>query len=375
MKKTMIAIAAVAATSGAFAEVSLTGSAAYGYAATRSNTGTSAAGVDAGGFGVDTATLTFVAQEELGAGQTIRSSLNIDTLTRASTAGGDASLTYTNQAFGRIEMGLALEDDVFTDIAYGGANLIKFDSKLNQIKTSHDYISYAAKFGNVAVKVEHSESSQGAGLGTGTEGDSTVVKQPTNDFVLAYVTDTLKVVGGYRTYGNRNETASMLRFNGTGLSVSDAGFTKRDVVHLEAGYDMGVVKFGAGYDRVNASWGITQESTMLGFSVPYGQWLFGAAWESVKVAGVSTADLAAFQNGAVPAATVRNTFGVVDGAATGLTLGAQYALSKRTNVSLRYAKWTVSGYEQFERYPTQGSSALGYKSDETKTDLLLTHNF
>lgn len=375
MKKSLLALAALAACAGAYADVTITGSVAMGYKATRDSFG-----ADASGLGVDTSLLTFTAKEDLGGGQSIVATLGLDGANRAGVAGGDTKLTYTNNAFGRIELGTAKDGDVFSSIAYGGANLIEFDGKLNQIKTSSDYISYAAPIGPFIVLLKHAEAgnsitgtANGLGLGAGSQGATTTTTQGTNTVALVYKQSALSLVGAYRSYTNRNDSGNF----------SDANsLTKSDVIHLEGGYDFGPIKVGAGADHVNAAWGVTQDNFIAGFSVPAGAWTFGAAWESSKVSGVSSAALTAFAPiypapiGSLVAAGTKALLTQTEGTATGATFGAQYNFSKRTNVAFRYATWTRSGYEQLEAYKMTGSTAqLGYKPNETATDILLTHNF
>jgi hypothetical protein len=375
MKKTLVALAVLAATGASFAQVSITGTLSMGYKATRDSFGN-----DASGLGVDTTNpaLTFTAKEDLGGGQQVVASLGFATANRGGALGGDSKLTYTNNSFGQVELGSAKDNDVFSSIAYGGANLITFDGKLNQIETSSDYISYAAPIGPVIFVFKHAEAGNsitgaagGLGIGAGTQGDTSTTSQGTNTVALVYKQDALSLVGAYLSYTNRNDSGNFSDGN---------SLTKSDVVHLEGGYDFGFVKVGAGADHVNAAWGVTQDNLIAGFSVPAGAWTFGAAWESSKVDGVTSAPLTAFH--AIPgvATVVKGLLSKTEGTATGTTFGAQYNFSKRTNVAFRYATWTRSGFEQLEAYKLNGGNPtgvpqLGYKQNETQTDILLTHNF
>lgn len=382
MKKSLLALAALAACAGAYADVTITGTIASGYKATRNSFG-----ADASGLGVDTSSLTFAADEDLGGGQKVAASIGFDGVTRAGANGGDVTLTYTNNAFGRIQLGTVKDSDVFSAIAYGGANLITFDGKLNQIETSSDFFSYAAPIGPVILVFEHTEAGNsitgaaaGLGIGAGTQGSTATTTQGKNTLALVYKTDALSLVGAYRSYNNRNDSGNF----------SDANsLTKSDVVHIEGGYDFGAIKIGAGADHVNAAWGVTQDNFIAGFSIPAGAWTFGAAWESSKVDGVSSAALTAFAPiypapiGGLVAAGTKALLSKTEGTASGATFGAQYNFSKRTNLAIRYATWTRSGYEQLEAFKIAGGSAggaaavsqLGYKQNETATDILLTHNF
>lgn len=383
MKKSLLALAALAACAGAYADVTISGTIATGFKATRDSFG-----ADASGLGVDTSAITFAANEDLGNGQKVEASIGFDGVTRSAANGGDVTLTYTNNAFGRIQLGTVKDGDVFSAIAYGGANLITFDGKLNQIETSSDFFSYAAPIGPVIFVFKHTEAGNsitnaagigGLGLGTGTQGPTVNTTQGTNTVALVYKTNALSLVGAYRSYNNRNDSGNFSDVN---------SFTKSDVVHIEGGYDFGAIKIGAGADHVNAAWGVTQDNFIAGFSIPAGAWTFGAAWESSKVDGVSSAALTAFAPiypapiGSLVAAGTKKLLSQTEGTASGATFGAQYNFSKRTNVALRYATWTRSGYEQLEAYKLAAAAGnpaaaaqLGYKQNETSTDILLTHNF
>ncbi len=391
MKKTLIALAAIAATSASFAQVTITGQIRMGYeadhtvsAATYVPAGAPTFGYDntskpndTSGLGIETANLYFNAVEDLGGGQKIAATLGFDTIARGGVVGGDTVLTYTNNSFGQIELGSKKGADVFTGIAYANDNLITFDGKLNQIETSSDYISYAAPIGPVIFQFKHSEAGNsatnsskngGLGLGVGGQGDTSTTTQGTNDFVLAYLKGPLQVVGAYRQYISPDEVTGIFSTN---------GLTKKSVIHFEAGYDFGVAKAGFGYDHVDVSWGVTQNNAILGLNVPVGAWNFAAAFETSQVQGVHDASLSAFAN--PPAATpaiIKSFIQNADGTANGLTALAQYNFSKSTNLVVRYAAWTRSGYEQLEAFAKTGNvNEFGYKDTNTQTQILLNKSF
>ena len=73
MKKTLVALAVLAASGASFAQVSLSGEFAYGYSAT-----TDAAGLKKSGGGLDTAQLVFSAKEDLGGGTSVAVTMKTD---------------------------------------------------------------------------------------------------------------------------------------------------------------------------------------------------------------------------------------------------------------------------------------------------------
>jgi hypothetical protein len=387
MKKSLTALAVLVASGASFAEATITGQIQMGYQALHTvsggATGTPFSGpapylgiyngssrtVDTSGLGVDTANIYFTVSEDLGGGQTLVAKQGFDTVRRGSVAGGDTVMTYTNNSFGQIELGSVKDSDVFSGVAYGSDNLITFDGRLNQIETSSDYISYAAPIGPFLFKFIHSESSNGLGLGTGTQGAAPITTQGNNTFILAYLKGPLTTFGAYRSYNNQDEAGGV--FNGNGL-------TKKSVIHVEAGYDFGRAKVGLGVDHVDANWGFTQDSVMVGVSVPVGAWLFSGAFESVK-ANSSNLPIGAVGSG--PATLPVPSFwqavmAQTDGTANGISLAAQYNLSKRSNVAVKYSSWMRSGYAQFEAFGiTQNPNEFGYKDRSSDLRVELTTNF
>jgi len=406
MKKTLIALAVLAASSASFAQVTITGEVQMGYQALHTVSGGAMGAVpnfaappylgiyngssvqnDQGGLGIDTANLYFTVTEDLGGGQKVVAKEGFDTISRGGVVGGDTVLTYTNNSFGQIEIGSAKAGDVFTEIAYTDGNLITFDGRLNQIETSNDYISYAAPIGPLLFEFRHNENGNsvvaggpngGLGLGVGGQGPASITTQGDNTLVLAYLKSPLQVVGAYRAYMNQDNVGGV--FDGNGL-------TKKDAIHVEAGYDFGVVKVGLGLDHVDASWGFSQDSAMLGLSVPAGSWQFSGAFEMVTDhanplpigAVANPPGTLAVLNGIVPGsgtALAQASMQNADGTANGITLGATYNFSKSTNFAVKYSSWTRSGYEQFEAFGiTQNLNEFGYKSHATDTRVELTKNF
>lgn len=393
MKKTLTAIAVTAVSCVSFAQVTITGTLAMGYKQTTS-VGTSRAvhpafgvvinsatsGVDASGFGVDTSRIDIAATEDLGGGQKIEAKLSLQGADRSgandagSTAGtvtgGDSTLSYTNNSFGRIQMGSTMDDAIHSGIPSAGAPVIDMDGKLFEIRSSTDFISYAAPIGPVIFQYKLSEASKGIGLGKGFSGASGVtVGQRKSDFALVYMNGPLQLVGAYRSYDNRNSVT---------IATLES-LTKDNVLALQAGYDAGFAKFGFGYNSVVASVGPKVADMLLGVSVPVGAWTFGMTLGRETVSGVSDAATTAFP--AVPAsgltsAHIKSFMQLADGTANSMSVGARYDLSKRTNLTVKYATWTRSGYEQFEAFGrTNNLGEFGYTANASEAAVLLSHSF
>jgi predicted porin len=397
MKKTLIALAALAVSGVSFAEVTISGSLIMGYKATKS-TGTNAisipglglnaaavAGGEASGFGVDTSEIDITATENLGGGQSIEAKLALAGADRSGESGGvttgngavtgrDATLSYTNNAFGRIQMGTTMESAIHSDIPSAGAPVIDMDGKLFEIRTSSDFISYAAPIGPVIFQYKLSESSKGLGLGAGSSGTSGVtVGQRTSDFAVVYGKGPLQLVGVYRSYDNRNA-----------VSVATAeGLTKNEAIAIQAGYDFGVAKLGFGIVNTTATVGPKVSDMMLGVSIPVSAWTFGMTFGRSTVSGVADAAVSVFPGGAGADALFKSAMQRADGTADSVSVGVKYDLSKRTSLSLKHATWTRSGYEQFEAWGARakagasvaGLNEFGYSDRASETSLLLAHTF
>ncbi|MDP3653067.1 MAG: porin [Rhodoferax sp.] len=395
MKKTLIALAVLAASGASFAQVTITGTLAMGYGQTTS-VGTNAisipglglaavatSGADASGFGADTSEIGFAATEDLGGGQKIEATLALagadrsgesNSTTPGALTGRDATLTYTNNSFGRVQMGATRDSAIHSGIPSADAPVINMDGKLFQLRSDSDFISYAAPVGPVVFLYKLSEASKGLGLGKGTSGASGVtVGQRTSDFVVVYSKGPLDLVGAYRAYDNRNSTTI----------ATLEGLTKDNVFAVQVGYNFGVAKVGFGVNNTTASVGPKVTDMLLGVSVPMGALTLGMTLGRATTSGVSDAAATAFPGGAA-APLFKTAMQLADGTANSLSVGAKYDLSKRTNLTVKYATWTRSGYEQFEAWGAAvaaGGSAVanlnqfGYSANANETSILLSHSF
>jgi|GEM_PF-3693568 len=94
------------------------------------------------------------------------------------------------------------------------------------------------------------------------------------------------------------------------------------------------------------------------------------------VSGVADAATTAFPAAPLPQAFFKTIMQRADGTADSVSVGVRYDLSKRTNLSLKHATWTRSGYEQFEAFgKTNNLGEFGYTDRANETTLLLSHSF
>lgn len=403
MKKTLIAFAVLAASGAAMAQVTVTGKLAMGYKATKAG---DIASTESSGLGVDTSEVDFTVKEDLGSGQSIEAKLGLAGLDRSGESSGkygvtgtngpatgrDATLTYTNTSFGQIQLGTVERPDFFSaerSVVGVGAPVIDMDDKLHEYKKVADQIRYAVPIGPVTLFWTHTEdyTASGMGLGVGAAGQT---RQRSNILAALYKGGPLSLFGAYRNYDNRVEggctavSPSALAAAGANAGLLAVAacpairLTKDTVLNLQGAYDLGVAKIGLGYQDTSATNGMHQIENMIATSVPLGSLTLGAAWHLSKT--TDPANTKPFLNGAWQASKY-------EGNAYGYSVGASYALSKRTSLLARHAAWTTSGYVQYEHdginalaVLAKGQSAnnnagLTYNNTASESSLLLVHTF
>ncbi len=289
--------------------------------------------------------------------------------TNGAVTGRDASIKYTNTSFGQIAMSTARGGDYFNAVATVDAPIIEMDGKLHETRSSSDHVAYTVPIGPVYFNVDHGEPSGGKGLGAGTMGSANAGRdQENNTYSLYYSGGPLTLLGAYRTYNNRYKAVCSF------TSCEPFYATKDDLVNLQFAYDFGKAKLGLGYQQANGSSGVTVTDTMIALSIPVGSWTFGAAWSNSVLANAPDTTMLGG-----PGVALKGDARNYNGSASGMSVGASYALSKRTSVITRYARWNHSGYSQFEAdaagTSVVGSGGLNYTREANETSILLSHTF
>lgn len=326
MKKTLVALAALAAT-GAFAQVTLTGNVTMGYEANTTGGVNGVGATDASGLGTDTTAITFAASEDMGGGYKAAIKMTMDNINRSgNVAGQDASLSLTTPV-GQLTLATAKAADYLSGgLASVGSYYSGWDDKVFGSRTSRDTITFAVPFGNFTGAVTYQEAGTGLGLGAGTSGTAGVTGQSLTGVSISYAA------------GAANANLTWLSFN------SNAGALK-DQARLSGNYDLGVAKLGAGYVNTNVA-GTSRITDMeIAANVPMGAAYMGVSWVSRKY----------------------DDFGATSGTATGYSLEVGYNMSKRTAVIANYARWTQT--QAGLGGVTAGRDASG------KTQVLLSHSF
>jgi len=301
MKKTMIALAAVAAVGAASAQVSITGEAAWGFLST-----TDGAGASASGFGIDTALLTFQAKEDLGNG--VSAAVKLQATTSAGIGGSagidDQSLTLS---FPMAAVTLATyKPGDWVSGASGAANWYGLDGKVLGARSTRDAFAVALPLATgLTVTAAYLEPANSLGEGAGTSGTS---GQAIYNFAAKYATGPATLQGAFLQYTNVNKASDL---------------TTDTVTRLGAMVDLGIAKVGGGLQIAKGGAGSTNTQTSLAVSAPLG-------------ANISVNGQYAMQN--VDAASGSAVAGV-NGRRSGYMLGLQYNLSKRTYAIANSGNW------------------------------------
>jgi hypothetical protein len=347
MKKTLIAMAVLAASGASFAQVSITGAVALGYEA---HTSKDLSAKSVGGFGVDTSAITFSATEDIGGGMKAGAVLGFDGMNRKSVGGADTNV-FVQGDFGKVTLASGQGSDYLSGGISGVAG-IGLDGKTFSGLTAGDSIAYALPaFGPFTVTLNHEEvpkvTSSDCGLGIGSGGAGQGVCQETaattdrfgntvvattanatgyqrrNGIALAYSAGALKAATNYQSYDH-----------------NDAALTANTVsrVRASAAYDFGVVKVGGGVVAATLVKG-TQTDTLVGIKVPVGAMSFG-----LQAASRTKADTGS------------------DGTTASTGVSAAYALSPRTSLSYSWVKYDAA-------IPSATTQAATFQN------LLLAHSF
>ena len=299
MKKTLLALAVVAASGAAFAQsATLSGSYAFGYETTKIG------GVKTGGFGTDTAAIKLVATEDLGGGLKARAQVSLGGMQRdGAGTGEDASLSLMG-SFGSILLGTVESDDGLSR-ARVGAPGYGLDGKVHSPNSNIDVVGYTSPQLAPGLTVGVSYVDRGTTVGTGLNAGSTgaASAQPSLTGNVSYAAGAISA---------RVDVTSWTRKGAADVTSN----TLKQRFRVSGSYDLGVAKVGLGYaQRTNAN-STKVKDLVAGVSAGFGATTLGLVYESRDNNGAKT---------------------------TGFSTGASYALSKRTTVDAHYASWKKTG--------------------------------
>jgi predicted porin len=298
MKKTLIALAVLAASGATFAQATITGSYAFGYAQTSGG-----GNAQKSGIGTDTAAVQFAASEDLGGGLKASAKVSFGGASRGTAVTGeDAALNLTG-GFGSLTMGTVESGNGLLAIGSSGAAGYGLDGKVISGSSNIDVISYGLPLGGgftLGASYVDRGATGATGLNEGSTGTSSA--QPSYTLGVTYAAGPLAAKLDATQWARQDEVT---------------GFIAKNRYRLSAAYDLGAVRLSAGYSNANTTNNLTTTETLIGIKVPL---------------GAVTVGLDYAQN------TKTN-----DQDVNGWSLGVGYALSKRTSINTSLASWKQSG--------------------------------
>jgi len=295
MKKTLVALAAVAAAGGAFAQSTLTGEVSYGFASV------TAANSTLSGFGLEAADITIATTEDVEGLGKMSASINID-----ASSGRDVGTTA-----GDVKLGLALTNGLAittgnvkgssylgSGLAAAGADFeVNMSGKILSSRTSNDFIGLTFEV-MPGAKLSYTHTEADSAIGTGSASAAATTTQAYDTVALAYSSGALAANVQARTYNN--QVAS---------STTSAQYKSRGSVS----FDMGVAKIGAGVDSTNYTYGNTDTQSAFGITIPMGALTLGGQVASRVTSG-----------------------GTSNYSRSGTLAGGMYSFSKRTYAFAQY---------------------------------------
>jgi len=307
MKKTLVALAAVAVTGGAFAQATMTGAIAFGF-----QSDTTSANVTTSGMGIEDSEINFAVSEDIeGVGKLSAGTGYAGGGRGVAVTTNNTDITFTLANGAKIKMASSKGAEYLTGgVAGAGAN---FEADLTYIstllsRTSNDSFSVSLPVATgLTLTVTNTEADVVVGTGSAAAAASTPV-QRYNTAALQYKAGPVVVDGQFRAYDNQvtNSTSYVNTKN-----------------RLSASYDLGVAKIGAGVDQNTYTYGNTKTNTLVGLTIPMGSLTLGAQMLTVTASGNATSSSNYTRTGALA--------------------GGMYSLSKRTYVTGQYWTGDVGG--------------------------------
>jgi len=305
MKKTLVALAVLAAAGTSFAQVTVSGKLAFSY----EKNATAGGGSANHGMKMTDGDLNFAATEDLGGGMSATAKSAFASRGRDNTfAPRDASLTLKTGA-GLISMGSIESANAIINTAGAPVSLATgHDNGVVLSAASNvDYVAYALPIGPVVVGLTYSDSIGAAGTGAGNATGTGVS--------LSYAAGPLSATVDHTTF-------SSLSLAATGTQTDGLSRTR-----LFGAYDLGVAKLGAGIQVGNHD---KPTETSMSVSVPLGAVSIGLLYSN-KASQSATA-YTTTASAAIAAADSKS----------GTAVGATYMLSKMTNVNVSYSTYSSS---------------------------------
>lgn len=354
MKKSVLALAVLAVSGAAVAQVTVGGALGFSYQKDRSTPKA------VHGMQMTDGHINFKAVEDLGAGYSVTAKSEMllrgrDTPITAR----DATISLLTPV-GMVTMGALEAPNGVIGRGWAGAPVslpTGFDGAVIGGSNNIDVIAFNTRLAGMIVGVSYLESGTkdvndladtfgGLGLLTGGAAGNKVTGGPGGG------SGPLQTVGISASYDNGPLSVGF-SINQDSLSVAGlsdasavalfkAGYDGRQSTVLSGSYDLGVAKVGAGFHTKTKGWA---SETVFGVSIPMGQLTLGLIYasktdDSVSLGGGITANSAGGTLGvALPNLITADIKG--SAARTGVAVGLDYALSKNTVINASYGTYDV----------------------------------
>jgi len=295
MKKTLVAIAALALVGAASAQstVNLTGKFRFAYQAF--NNGTGAATAKSNGFAVTDGDVVFAAVEDLGGGLKAGATMAVRVRGRgaAGVVDGRDSTVWLAGGFGSLTGGAVEAANGIIGLGGAGAPVIGLDNGVSlDGGTNVDWLAYTTpNMGGFTATVQLIDSIGAPGAG-GMQ--SLAATQDATLVGVGYSNGPINFKGDYTSFGA----------NAAAAPTADTR------LRLSGNYNLGVATLGLGYQQKENSANLKDKQWILGVAAPFGPVTVGANF-------VRRSDNAGLK-------------------VSSWNLGAQYNLSKRTYVQAAY---------------------------------------
>ena len=327
MKKTMIALAAVAAVGAASAQVSLTGSTTAYWANVSDN---STAGMFLGG-----ANITFAASEDMGGGWAASTKLTLDLDggrdakayhgdRNISLAGPMGSLTFANTRSGGTQgAAFVAPANLWNDFWGAGAKVLtrsNVDALVLAVPVSKE-LTLSAKY--IEGGCSTATATKAEYVACGAVDGSVAPGAASYTGSLKWASGPLVIMADATATNYNDQTRANM------LAIEGIASPRTQSYNATANYDAGFAKFGLGYDspRRGKAEGTDQGAMLASFAVPL---------------GATTAGL---------------NYGLRDGQSI-IQLGAAYSMSKRTTLNLSWGQYTNAPTAAGAAVPALVESAL-----------------
>jgi len=287
--------------------------------------------------------VTFSAAEDLGNGIKASVKFTLGGIARDAGAAGENATLALSGGFGTVSVGSVESGSGIRARASAGAPVNNLEGEVLGAASNIDIVSYtspkiAGGLSFTANYVDRGESNAAdqadasvastAGFGTGSNGGANGT--PSNSFGVVYAAGPLSAAADITRWWKK-------------AAPENKGNTLDQRYRLSASYDLGVVKVGAGYEQAKTNANRSTVQTMFGVSVPMGPITLGAV----------SATLTAQNDGAATKLADKS----------GYSIGANYALSKRTYVQIDKTS-----------YKDQGTQ-LNNAETQSKFNFLVGHTF